>query len=65
LLRSLAARGKAIVLVSSDTPELVHLCDRVAVFREGEIVVTLDDANLDEAAIVAAAMGADAAAAAA
>jgi len=59
LLRRLAGEGKAIVLSSSDTPELVHLCDRVAVMREGRIVATLEREALSEQAIVAAAMGAD------
>ena len=35
LLRRFAAEGKAVLLSSSDTPELVHLCDRVVVVREG------------------------------
>jgi ribose transport system ATP-binding protein len=59
LLRRLASEGKAIVLSSSDTPELVHLCDRVAVMREGRIVTTLEREALSEEAIVAASMGAE------
>ena len=58
MLRDLAAAGKAIVLLSSDTPELVHLCHRVAVIREGRIAVMLEHGELSEEAIVAAAMGA-------
>lgn len=57
MLRDLARQGKAIVLLSSDTPELVHLCDRVAVMREGRIVATLEHGQASEEAIVAAAMG--------
>jgi ribose transport system ATP-binding protein len=59
MLRALAADGKVVVLVSSDTPELVHVCDRVAVVRDGRITTMLEGAALSEAAIVAAAMGAD------
>jgi ribose transport system ATP-binding protein len=59
LLRRFAADGKAVLLSSSDTPELVHLCDRVAVMREGWIVTMLERDALNEEAIVAAAMGAD------
>jgi ribose transport system ATP-binding protein len=59
LLRQLAAAGKAVVLLSSDTPELVHVCDRVAVVREGRIVAMLERAAVSEEAIVAAAVGAD------
>jgi ribose transport system ATP-binding protein len=65
VLRRFAAEGKAIVLSSSDTPELVHLCDRVAVMREGRMVAMLDRAALSEEAIVGAAMGAEAVKAAA
>ena len=65
LLRRFASEGKAVVLSSSDTPELVHLCDRVAVMREGKVAATLDRDGLSEEAIVAAAMGAEEAAQAA
>jgi ribose transport system ATP-binding protein len=57
LLRRFAQQGKAIVLSSSDTPELVHLCDRVAVMREGGIAAMIEHAEASEEAIVAAAMG--------
>ncbi|MDG4875392.1 sugar ABC transporter ATP-binding protein [Mesorhizobium sp. WSM4935] len=59
MLRAFADAGKAVVLLSSDTPELVYLCDRVAVVREGRIMATLDRAALSEEAIVSAAMGAE------
>lgn len=58
MLRALASSGKAIVLLSSDTPELVHLCDRVAVVHEGRIVLMLDHKDVSEEAIVSAAVGA-------
>ena len=56
-LQSMAAEGKAVVLLSSDTPELVHLCDRVMVFYKGDVVATLPHSEASEEAIVAAAMG--------
>ncbi|MBN9025523.1 MAG: sugar ABC transporter ATP-binding protein [Rhizobiales bacterium] len=59
MLRAFAASGKTVVLLSSDTPELVHLCDRVAVVREGRIAALLERGALSEEAIVAAAMGAE------
>ena len=59
VLRRFAAEGKAVVLSSSDTPELVHLCDRVAVMREGGIVNMFGRAEISEEAIVSAAMGAE------
>jgi ribose transport system ATP-binding protein len=42
LMRQLTARGYAIVMVSSELPEIIGMCDRVAVFREGKIVQTLE-----------------------
>ncbi|MGO7895788.1 sugar ABC transporter ATP-binding protein, partial [Rhizobium leguminosarum] len=41
----------------SDTPELVHLCDRVVVLREGVAAAVLSQDEISEGAIVGAAMG--------
>jgi ribose transport system ATP-binding protein len=38
LLRDLAGEGKAIVMVSSELPELMALCDRILVMSAGRIV---------------------------
>ncbi len=38
LIRSLAREGKAILLISSDMPELFALCHRLLVLREGRAV---------------------------
>ena len=59
MLRGFAAEGKLVILLSTDTPELVHLCDRVVVFSEGRAVATLEGDGLSEEAIVGAAMGVD------
>ena len=59
MLRGFAAEGRAILLASSDTPELVHLCDRVAVMRDGRIVAILERRDISEERIVALAMAAD------
>ncbi|MGZ4971478.1 MAG: ATP-binding cassette domain-containing protein, partial [Limisphaerales bacterium] len=37
LLRGLAARGKAVVIVSSELVELMALCARIAVMSDGRI----------------------------
>jgi len=37
LLGELAQSGKAIIMISSDMPELLGLCDRIAVMREGRL----------------------------
>jgi ABC-type sugar transport system ATPase subunit len=38
LIRGLAAEGKAVLLISSELPELLALATRVLVMREGKIV---------------------------
>ena len=50
LMRRLTEEGYAIIFISSELPEIVGLCDRVAVFRQGAIVATLegDDINSNE-----------------
>jgi ribose transport system ATP-binding protein len=60
-LRELAGRGKALVVVSSELPELLALCDRIAVLSDGRLVATFERAAFDEAAITAAAFSAYAA----
>lgn len=42
LLESLAADGKALVIVSSDLEELLETCDRIAVMSAGRMVATFD-----------------------
>jgi ribose transport system ATP-binding protein len=56
-LRQMAASGAAVLLLSSDTLELVHVCDRVAVFSQGRIAALLGRDQLSEEAIVAASAG--------
>ncbi|WP_337270726.1 sugar ABC transporter ATP-binding protein [Oryzifoliimicrobium ureilyticus] len=57
MLRNFAAEGKVVILASSDTPELVNLCHRVLVLREGQIAAELSGDSITEEAIVGAAMG--------
>lgn len=53
LLDSLAAQGLSVVLASSEIPELIGLCDRIAVLREGRIVEVLAHADATEAKVLA------------
>jgi ABC-type sugar transport system ATPase subunit len=52
LLRELAAQKKAIILASSELPELLALCTRILVLREGKIVGEVDGAKADETTIM-------------
>lgn len=52
LLRELAEQGKAIVVASSELPELLALCTRILVLREGRIVGELEAKDADETTIM-------------
>lgn len=53
----LAGAGKAVVVVSSDLPELITLCDRVLVMRAGRFNSVHTGAEITEHSLVASAMG--------
>ena len=42
LLSDLAVQGKAIIMISSEMPELLGMCDRILVMAEGHLTGTLD-----------------------
>ena len=48
IINEQAARGVAIILVSSDLPELVAMSDRLLVMRRGGVVAELTGDNLTE-----------------
>ncbi|MFI6252622.1 sugar ABC transporter ATP-binding protein [Streptomyces sp. NPDC051016] len=48
VIRRLADEGLAVLLVSSEVPEVLGLADRVLVLREGTVVHTADARELDE-----------------
>ncbi len=57
IIRQLADSGVAIVYISHRIDEVMHLADRVTVFRDGRHVLTDTMARLDENAIIAAMVG--------
>jgi ABC-type sugar transport system ATPase subunit len=61
ILRNLAARGVAIIVISSEFSELLALCHCLAVVRGGRIIATLDNDHLDEHRLLGIATGAAAA----
>ena len=50
-------RGKGVVVVSSDLPEVLSICDRVYVFCEGEIVKEFVHAEITSRALLECALG--------
>lgn len=58
LIDRLAGEGRAIVLISSYLPELLNMCDRIVVLREGHIAGELQRDQFSEERIIALATGA-------
>ena len=58
LMSDLAADGVAIVMVSSELPEVLGMADRVLVMREGKLVAELSRTEADEESVMFAATGA-------
>jgi rhamnose transport system ATP-binding protein len=57
LMTELAAQGVAILMISSELPEILGMSDRIAVMRGGTIVTTLDRAEATQENILALALG--------
>ena len=52
IIRELAAEGVAIVIVSSDLPEILAICERVIVMHEGRVTGELNASELSEAKVM-------------
>jgi rhamnose transport system ATP-binding protein len=63
LLEELAGQGVAILVISSELPEVLRLANRILVMREGRLVAEFEHADANEQTIVAAATGLEAVAA--
>jgi rhamnose transport system ATP-binding protein len=57
LLSNLAAEGVAIIMVSSELPEVLGMADRILVMREGRITAELSRAEANEHNVMLAATG--------
>ena len=58
LLQTLAADGVAVLVISSELPEVLLLADRILVIREGRLVEEIARADATEENVIAAAAGA-------
>jgi inositol transport system ATP-binding protein len=52
LIASLVTQGTAVLLISSELPEILRLSDRIMVMREGRIAGVLDRAQADQVKIM-------------
>ena len=53
IIRTLSEEGKAIILASSDLPELIGLCDRIAIMRDGTLAQIIPSDGLSEGDLLA------------
>ena len=58
IIVALAERGVAVLLISSELPELLGMCDRITVMREGRVVQELARADATQERIATAAASA-------
>lgn len=57
IIRQLAKEGLAVLMISSDLPEVLGMSDRVAVMRGGRLVEIIGRENADAHTVMAAAFG--------
>ncbi len=58
LITSLAGQGKAIIMISSEMPEVMGMADRIVVMHEGEVAGVVDRKDFDQEVIMKMAAGA-------
>jgi rhamnose transport system ATP-binding protein len=56
LMRTMAERGMAIIMISSELPEILGMSDRIAVMRAGTITAMVDRADATAESILALAL---------
>ena len=57
MLREYAEAGNGVIVVSSEMPEIIGLCDRVIVLREGRIAGEVPGHEASEERLIGLAMG--------
>ncbi len=57
LIRQISARGTGIIMVSSELPELLGMCDRILVMREGRVIGAVKAGDVTEEQLLALCYG--------
>jgi inositol transport system ATP-binding protein len=60
LIHALAQDGVTVIMISSEFPELLEVCHRILVIRDGRIIREVDPGSATEALLVAMTTGSDA-----
>lgn len=53
LMHELAKKGKSIIMISSEMPEVINVSDRIAVMREGALISIIDKNEHDQRELAA------------
>ena len=56
LITRIAEKGVAVIMISSEMPEIIGLCDRVMVMNQGKITGEFEKENITENNLIKAAM---------
>lgn len=48
IMKDLRSRGKAVVFISHDLPELMEICDTMTVLRDGKLIADIKKEDFDE-----------------
>ena len=51
-LRQFAAKGNAVVVVSSEAPEILQVSDRIAIFKKGRLAEIVDGRSTTQKALM-------------
>lgn len=57
ILRALASQGVGVIVISSELPEIIGLCDRALVIRDGRLAGELETSEMTEEALLRLASG--------
>lgn len=52
IINSMVAEGKSVIVISSELPEILGICDRVYIMNEGRIVGELDHSDASQESIM-------------
>ena len=59
IMNDLVMQGKSIIMISSELPELLGMCDRIYVMNEGELVAEMDAVDATQELIMQAILSSD------
>ncbi|MBO7599904.1 MAG: sugar ABC transporter ATP-binding protein, partial [Lachnospiraceae bacterium] len=52
IMNDLVSMGKSVIMISSEMPEILGMCDRIYVMNEGKMVAELDGKEATQEAIM-------------